>query len=47
MIIYKGVRIKSNFYEPDKPHYVPIISYKPYKSLLAAKRAVTKYLKGE
>ena len=45
MNIYKGVRIKSNFNHPDKPHYVPVISYKPYKSLQAAKRAITEYLK--
>jgi hypothetical protein len=44
-MIYKGLRIKSNYHYPDEPHYVPIISYDEYPTLLAAKRAITKYLK--
>jgi hypothetical protein len=42
---YKGLRIKSNFSSPNEPHYVPLISYEEYPSLLAAKQAITKYLK--
>jgi hypothetical protein len=41
---YKGIRIKSDFYYEDEPHYVPLIGYHRYKSLLSAKQAITKYL---
>ncbi len=44
---YKNMRIKTNYYCPNEPHYVPEISYKEYPSLLAAKQAVTKYLNSQ